>query len=259
LWFGRFLLGVTMDYTKTCKTCQEQFPATIEYFNKHKGGKYGLMAKCRSCYKIYNQKIYQKHQEKRVAEKRIYRRENRDKVLESNKKSYKKYRDKRCIEKQIELRLYPEKIKQRRKQQYLKHRDKRLKAVKKYQEKNKDKIRQRVAKHNLERYHTDINFKLKMNLSRRIRQFICKNGQNTIELIGCSIDELKQHLQSLFQKDMNWKNYGKNGWHIDHILPCASFDLTDLTQRKKCFHYSNLQPLWAADNIRKSDKVPYIF
>jgi DNA/RNA endonuclease G (NUC1) len=54
---------------------------------------------------------------------------------------------------------------------------------------------------------------------------------------------------------MNWENYGKNGWHIDHIIPCASFDLTDPKQQKNCFHYTNLQPLWAADNIRKSDKI----
>ena len=56
---------------------------------------------------------------------------------------------------------------------------------------------------------------------------------------------------------MTWKNYGRNGWHIDHILPCSSFDLTDPEQRRKCFHYTNLQPLWEIDNIRKSDKVPY--
>ena len=82
-------------------------------------------------------------------------------------------------------------------------------------------------------------------------------NDSTKELIGCSLEELKIHLENQFTKGMNWKNYGRNGWHIDHILPCASFDLTDLEQRKKCFHYTNLQPLWEIDNIRKSDKVPY--
>ena len=71
------------------------------------------------------------------------------------------------------------------------------------------------------------------------------------ELIGCSYQELKQHLQSLFVEGMSWDNFGE--WHIDHIRPCASFDLTDPEQQKECFHYTNLQPLWAADNLAKSD------
>ena len=71
-------------------------------------------------------------------------------------------------------------------------------------------------------------------------------------LIGCSIDFLKQHLESKFQQGMSWKNYGK--WHIDHIRPCASFDLSQAREQKKCFHYKNLQPLWARDNILKKNK-----
>lgn len=73
-------------------------------------------------------------------------------------------------------------------------------------------------------------------------------------LNGCSIEELCSHLESLFQEGMTWENWSRDGWHIDHIRPCASFDLTDSAQQRECFHYTNLQPLWAADNIRKSDK-----
>jgi hypothetical protein len=54
---------------------------------------------------------------------------------------------------------------------------------------------------------------------------------------------------------MTWDNYGKKGWHVDYILPCASFDLTKEEEQKKCFHYTNLQPLWWLDNIKKSDKI----
>jgi len=81
----------------------------------------------------------------------------------------------------------------------------------------------------------------------------CYKAKCTIKLIGCDVKELKSHLEKQFTDGMNWENYGK--WHIDHIIPCASFDLTDPQQQKKYFHYSNLQPLWAVDNIRKSDKV----
>jgi hypothetical protein len=80
-------------------------------------------------------------------------------------------------------------------------------------------------------------------------------SKHTMELLGCSIEEFKIYLEKQFTKGMNWGNYGKKGWHIDHILPCASFDLTDPEQQKKCFHYTNLQPLWAEDNYKKKDKI----
>ena len=63
--------------------------------------------------------------------------------------------------------------------------------------------------------------------------------------------ELKAYLELQFTDGMTWENRGN--WHIDHIRPCASFDLTDPEQQKQCFHYTNLQPLWAADNLAKSD------
>lgn len=77
---------------------------------------------------------------------------------------------------------------------------------------------------------------------------------STMSLTGCTVAELRQHLESQFVDDMSWDNYGRNGWHVDHIRPCASFDLSDPEQQRQCFHYTNLQPLWATDNIRKKDK-----
>lgn len=77
----------------------------------------------------------------------------------------------------------------------------------------------------------------------------------TMELIGCSVNQLKEHIEAQWDEGMSWENWSLAGWHIDHIRPCASFDLTDPEQQRQCFHYSNLQPLWAADNIRKGAKV----
>ena len=74
------------------------------------------------------------------------------------------------------------------------------------------------------------------------------------ELLGCPISELITYLESKFLPGMSWENYGKKGWHIDHKRSCARFDLSDLEQRNQCFHYTNLQPLWAADNYRKGAK-----
>jgi hypothetical protein len=63
---------------------------------------------------------------------------------------------------------------------------------------------------------------------------------------------LKIHLESKFQPGMTWENHGRNGWHIDHIKPLCSFDLTDLMQLRQACHYTNLQPLWAKENLRKN-------
>ncbi|HEX2901442.1 MAG TPA: hypothetical protein VHS96_17135 [Bacteroidia bacterium] len=79
-----------------------------------------------------------------------------------------------------------------------------------------------------------------------------KKLRSTRESLGCSIPELKAHLENLFQPGMTWENRGQ--WEIDHIRPCASFNLLDPEQQRCCFHFSNLQPLWKADNRRKSDQ-----
>ena len=77
-------------------------------------------------------------------------------------------------------------------------------------------------------------------------------SQESLELLGCSTDFFIEHIENLFLRGMNWHLHGLYGWHLDHIRPCASFDLTDPKQRKKCFHYTNMQPLWAIENIKKS-------
>lgn len=78
-------------------------------------------------------------------------------------------------------------------------------------------------------------------------------SQNTVELMGCSVEELREHLKKQFKSGMTWDNYGKGAgkWSIDHIRPCDSFDLSSPEQQRQCFHYSNLQPLWCEENSRK--------
>ncbi len=100
----------------------------------------------------------------------------------------------------------------------------------------------------------DIQFKLLCQLRTRISLALKGNPKlsTTIKIIGCSIFKFKQHLQRQFKKGMTWKNYGLYGWHIDHIIPCAKFDLSKPSEQKKCFHYINLQPLWAKENLTKN-------
>jgi len=93
--------------------------------------------------------------------------------------------------------------------------------------------------------------KQRQRLSKRIQEHGGRKTHCSDELIGCTWEFLRAHLESQFQPGMSWDNYALDGWHIDHIIPCASFDLTDPEQQKACFHYSNLQPLWALENIKK--------
>jgi hypothetical protein len=79
-------------------------------------------------------------------------------------------------------------------------------------------------------------------------------SKSAVQLLGCSIEELKKHLESKFYEEMSWDNYGTY-WHIDHIKPCASFDLALKEEQEKCFHFSNMQPLTAEENLSKGKKI----
>ena len=110
--------------------------------------------------------------------------------------------------------------------------------------------------HERNRYATDLDYKLTKCLRARLNAIVsrgmgAKTG-STFDLLACSLDELRTHLEVQFTDEMTWENFGE--WHIDHIRPCASFELKDPKQQRECFHFTNLQPLWAEDNLRKSDK-----
>jgi len=144
----------------------------------------------------------------------------------------------------------------------------------KWVQKNPDKIQEKNKRFNKlnpdyrkkyrknyfnKRMEEDSSYKMINNIRSRIRIAIkMQSGlktSKTAELLGCSGKEAKEYLESKFQEGMTWDNYGKFGWHIDHIIPCSSFDLTKEEEQKKCFHYSNLQPLWAVDNLKKGIKI----
>jgi hypothetical protein len=116
-------------------------------------------------------------------------------------------------------------------------------------------------KHNKLKRQTDIQWKLKANLRGRYLDALKRHTSggkvnkhhSAIDLLGCSIEFYKQYLEQQFKPDMTWRNHGIL-WEIDHIKPCAAFDLTDSKQQQECFHYSNTQPLYYSDNRSKGDK-----
>ena len=105
-----------------------------------------------------------------------------------------------------------------------------------------------------QRYRTDTEYRLRMCLRAGFYQSLrlqnAEKPTSVSKLIGCTMAELKAYLATKFVEGMSWDNHGK--WHIDHIRPISSFSMADASQRAMCWHYSNLQPLWAKDNLSKS-------
>ena len=143
---------------------------------------------------------------------------------------------------------------------YLENKEKRDRQIKDWKIKNKKRVKElrdkNKSKRNLQekqRRATDIDYKIRTILRTRLRHAL--NGEtksaHTLELLGCSIEELRSHLEKQFTKRMNWSNHAPKGWHIDHIIPCASFDLSKESEQFKCFNYKNLRPLWFTDNLSR--------
>jgi len=128
-----------------------------------------------------------------------------------------------------------------------------------------DKHKKDITKARRDRYNSDPIFKMLIVQRNRIKSFLkrknTKMDNTSAQLIGCSPAELREHLEKQFKPGMTWENHGKGRgkWNVDHIIPLNHFykkhDLTDPAIQHKAFHYTNLQPLWASENIAKSDKM----
>ncbi len=129
-------------------------------------------------------------------------------------------------------------------------------AYKKYYEKHRDAIRARRRIRKNKRWNTDENYRLRGCLRSRINALVKgeDKSENTMKLLGCSLEDLWIYLESRFETGMTRQNYGKV-WHVDHIIPCAVFDLKRPEHQKRCFHFSNLQPLFGIENLKKNSTV----
>lgn len=111
-----------------------------------------------------------------------------------------------------------------------------------------------VVKNNPQQY-------LSMALRRRLREALLRYTPGSkvgsfVGDLGCTLGEFRDYIESKFQPGMTWENRGQNGWHLDHIIPLASFNLSDRSEFVKASHFTNYQPLWAVDNYRKGDSMP---
>ena len=201
--------------TKVCSKCSVEKKLTD--FNKMSKVKCGVRSYCRECQTIDSKK---------------YRIENKGKIKEYNTKwneenqeYYKKYFEEYYIinyetEKERKLKWY------RDNREYFNN----------YQKKRKKE---------------DIMFKLKTDMRNSVNRYLKYRSQKTFDIVGCSPEFLKEHLESQFIDGMGWDN--RNEWHIDHVIPLSSAKTED--ELYQLCHYTNLQPLWAEDNLKKSNKI----
>lgn len=205
---------------KICSNCKKE--KFIFEFSKAKTGKFGVRGDCKECRADYNKKF---HLNNKTYNSDYYK-QNKSKINLSSKLDYQINKEKylRLSRKQYDLRKNTIEFKLYRRQ---------------YQKRKRE---------------LDIKFKITQNLRTRLNKVLKgKNkSQSTIKLLGCSIEFLKKHLESKFKSGMNWNNYGQ--WHIDHKNPIVTYNLSNPQEQKRCFHYTNLQPLWAEENLKKSKK-----
>ena len=122
----------------------------------------------------------------------------------------------------------------------------------------RSKNRERINKRNREKFKNDPILKVRQYMRSRVSELLKnKKCAKSIELLGCTLDFFKSYLEERWQSGMTWDNYGfgDDKWHVDHIVPCSAFDFSKEDHQRKCFHYSNLQPLWQKDNLSKHTKV----
>ncbi len=190
-----------------------------------------------------------------------YRKNNREKVRVRGRKHYAANREK-LIAQSLS---YQNRDKvghlKRRRELRLRKRDENNKRQKEWRRGNRDKLRIYAKRKWNKKMATSLSFAIRERLRTRIRQAIRSQSGNkatkTMDLLGCSLSDFRIYTESKFDVGMNWDNWGwgKDKWNLDHIVPCAIFDLTKPEHQKRCFHFSNYQPLWQPDNFKKNAKT----
>lgn len=207
--------------------------------------------------KQYHAKRYAEKREEILARNKKWRDENPDKQKafiyawrennkERNNENNKRWRDNN-----------PEAYRESKRKCNEKNRDKYRETDRAWREANRDHVRDRSRKYLSERLSSDPQFKIAWYTRIRMRNVLkgIRKSAPTLKLLGCTLDEARAHIEAQFKPGMTWDNWSDDGWHLDHILPLAGFDLTDSAQQAKAFHYTNLQPLWALENLQKGARI----
>jgi hypothetical protein len=196
-------------------------------------------------------------EEKRKKQK-LYYQNNKSKFAENSKSYYEKNKEKLINYNRSYYQKNKESIAQKSKVYYIENKIEFLEYNKKYVKSNPDKIRVYKKRYKKKKLKSDIQFKIKERVRKRVHSAIKRLKEKKIysitKAIGCNSEELKKYLESKFLSGMTWDNHGLYGWHIDHVKPLSSFNLTNEKEFFQACHYTNLQPLWAKDNWEKGSK-----
>ena len=256
---------------KTCRVCGKEKELEEFIIRTDHGGKRDN--RCKECTAKYKEEWARKNAERLSAKYKAYiaalTDEQREIMLQKKRDAARLNRDKYLAHRREHYQENREFILCRNKQYFDQHREQKREYDRNYYRTHKERhntysqyyrkaFPEKNKMHRKRAYlamMADPNRKLKCTLRTRIQKVLKgqRKYEKTMKLVGCSIPELRQHLESQFLPGMSWENHGIFGWHVDHIKPCSSFDLTDPEQQRLCFHYTNLQPLWALDNIKKGD------
>ncbi|MBN11247.1 MAG: hypothetical protein CMC80_06945, partial [Flavobacteriaceae bacterium] len=228
---------------KKCNKCLKILDENESNFLKYtnRNGEFRFMATCRKCRKNY----YDEYSSRptvmaRIKENRAnHYKENRDRSLEMSKKYYSENY---------------EKIKKKSKEWNLKNKDRISELAKEWKRNNEEKWNEYRRKYHKDRSNSDPIFKMISRIRNRLYKAFKNDGytkrSKTFDLVGCSYEDLKNHIESKFKDGMTWSNIDK--WEIDHIIPLSSAN--SLEELEALSHYTNLQPLWDHDNLEKRDK-----
>lgn len=135
---------------------------------------------------------------------------------------------------------------------YAENREDQVKKKGIYRKKNKDKFRLYRKRWESKNPHSRIARLLRHRIRQALKSQNLKKNESLVKLLGTSVQEARRHIEMQFDGGMAWENLGE--WHIDHIIPLASFDLSDEDEKRKAFHFTNLQPLWAKTNLSKGKR-----
>ena len=245
-----------MAKEKQCGKCREIKSTAL--FGCSKDTEDGLRWECKKCATRYATEWANKNKKKANENRKKWREKNKDKIRESLKKSSKKHAEKRKITQAAWNKRNIEKVREYKRKWEIKNPEKIRACFLNNIEKRRETRRKIAA-----RVRGTISGKLNQNLSTSIGCSLKgnKNGRHWETIVGYTLEKLKKHLEKQFRGGMNWENYGKYGWHIDHKTPISAFNFEkpEDDDFKRCWDLNNLQPLWASDNIRKSNNLNFPF
>jgi hypothetical protein len=227
--------------TKVCSKCSEN--KFVCDFGKSSRSKDGLLSSCRECNnkrsKQYHSNNLEKHSNRvkkyyqdNIEEQRVKHKEWRSNNLDCNKFYYEKNKESVLL-----------KNKNWRENNKLK--------LKEYRESKKDVFNSQTRDRRKNNVINNLSNRIRSRMSLYVKKLEIKKTNRTFDIVGCTPKSLRDYLEEKFTLDMNWDNQGK--WHIDHIIPLSSAKTED--ELYKLCHYTNLQPLWAEDNLKKSNKI----